>query len=513
VKNDKTFIELCNKIINKMGWSIMAKKLSKQHRFNVMVIWVLSILATTSAFVGNGVTVGIRGLVITFTASIIATFVAFLYIPELIKCIAIPLAPGIACLIFSALSGGLIRVFPIYIVTVCLSAIYFRRDVVLYYGSIFSAILLAGFIVSPQSIVGSLPGAAKEFPSLFAALIGSIIVLTVLTKWGRELIEEALEKGKFAEEISMKLKDNILHIDSIANTLSSSVNNCYIAIKESNEGANSVVQAVRGTASAAEEEANSVLNINEAMADSKNKVTEAYKLSEDIEINFKDTSIKVQKGYSDVVNMSNQMNVIGEAITSAEENVWDLNNKMKDIFSFLSGITQIADQTNLLALNASIEAARAGEHGRGFAVVAEEVRKLAEESNQTAGEIKEIISSVQNSSNLALEKVQKGAMAVKEGNQKVNNVSIVFDSVKESIEFVNKKLTNEYEMMNETITQFEKVQSQLENLASVSEENSATTEEILATMEFQSNSIKEIKSMIEAINDMGNQLKSMLKES
>ena len=79
----------------------------------------------------------------------------------------------------------------------------------------------------------------------------------------------------------------------------------------------------------------------------------------------------------------------------AQAGIDELARKSNEIGGILETITGIADQTNLLALNAAIEAARAGEHGRGFAVVAEEVRKLAEESGESATTIAELVKEIQ----------------------------------------------------------------------------------------------------------------------
>ena len=130
------------------------------------------------------------------------------------------------------------------------------------------------------------------------------------------------------------------------------------------------------------------------------------------------------------------MQVLDESAKGVAEAVTALYESSKRISEIVEMITQIAGQTNLLALNAAIEAARAGEHGRGFAVVAEEVRKLAEQSSISAGEITELITSIQEKAQNAVEVMQAGVAQVQGGTDAVDAAGHTFKEIAAMVERV-----------------------------------------------------------------------------
>lgn len=135
-----------------------------------------------------------------------------------------------------------------------------------------------------------------------------------------------------------------------------------------------------------------------------------------------DTLRYAEQGRAAVSASVASMDTIAERVDGIATRALSLGEKSHEIGRILDVIDDLADQTNLLALNAAIEAARAGEHGRGFAVVASEVRKLAERSQESAGQIQAIVGEIQAETNSTIIASEEGAKEVRAGTALARDV-------------------------------------------------------------------------------------------
>lgn len=168
-------------------------------------------------------------------------------------------------------------------------------------------------------------------------------------------------------------------------------------------------------------------------------------------------------------------------------------------------ITDIAEETNLLSLNASIEAARAGEQGRGFAVVAGQIQKLAEQSNESARQIEEIINLLITDSQKSVETMEEVKLVIEKQNENVENTQVAFRDVKNgidgSIDSIGIILDKTRKLDEARI----KVVDVVQNLTAIAQENAASTEETSA-------SAAEVGAIMASIAENANRLNQIAVE-
>ncbi len=205
-------------------------------------------------------------------------------------------------------------------------------------------------------------------------------------------------------------------------------------------------------------------------------------------------------------NAMDKMNGIEQSVSNSAQVVKKLGENSKQIGQIVESISAIADQTNLLALNAAIEAARAGEAGRGFSVVAEEVRKLAEQSQQSAEEIKQRITVIQGDTEEAVVAMEAGTNEVALGTQAIREVGEQFQDITArvaSIKMEMKEINREVQTVSNGM---QSVVGAMDTIDEVSRATSEETQTISAAAEEQSASSQEIASASHSLADLAAEL-------
>lgn len=287
---------------------------------------------------------------------------------------------------------------------------------------------------------------------------------------------------RVTDNLIQSLKEILNNINITSNTLDEFSNNFNESVDNINDSMSNINSAVGEIANGATSQANETQNASSEVINIGNAIDTTKKKVEDLE-----TSSKKMREYND--NANNTLNELLEISGKTKESVDTVksqteltNSSALEIRKATDLISDIAEQTNLLSLNASIEAARAGEAGKGFAVVAEEIRKLADESQNSAKLITEIVENLINNSNTSVNTMNDVETIINEQNNKLDATKKIFEDVNDEILEVRNiavKITEEISNLNNLKIN---LLNGIESLAAIAEENAASTEETSASM-------------------------------
>ena len=223
-------------------------------------------------------------------------------------------------------------------------------------------------------------------------------------------------------------------------------------------------------------------------------------------INSSDTSLNlVKESISSVEEILKMISELNEIAEESAARIKELEKLSKDIEQFAGVISSISSRTNILSLNASIEAARAGEAGKGFAVVASEIKQLADQSSTNSSEIECSLQALIENYKLIIDKMENTTANIGEQNDKLRETESDFETLNSGIAETTTQIKEINDIVSDINNQREVINEAVLNLSAISEENAASSQEVMA-------SVEELNSIVSIVDDKASELEKMNKE-
>ncbi|AIF50586.1 methyl-accepting chemotaxis protein [Pelosinus sp. UFO1] len=311
--------------------------------------------------------------------------------------------------------------------------------------------------------------------------------------------DEVGQVGDALADMRVSIRNLMKQINDSSEQLAASSEELTASADQSAQAANQVAASITDVAHGAEKQLSVADNTSTVVQQMSVTIQQVAVNANEVSDQSAQAANKANEGNTLVDKAINQMSHIEQTVNTSALVVAKLGERSKEIGQIVDTISGIASQTNLLALNAAIEAARAGEQGRGFAVVAEEVRKLAEQSQDAAKHIAELIGEIQGDTDKAVISMNDGTREVKLGAEVVNDSGRAF----QEIAFLINKVSDQTKEISTAIEQMaingQHIVGSVKQIDELSKKASGEAQTVSAATQEQSASMEEIASSSQAL--------------
>ena len=312
--------------------------------------------------------------------------------------------------------------------------------------------------------------------------------------------------------ITENTKNVIVDIQGSSNKLFDSSTQLSDNINQNVSSSAEVAKAIEGIAIGATSQAQEAEGAVRELSTLGDLIIGSKDVALDVNTSTKEVVDLTEKGKDILEKLEKEFGLNLEIVGQVKNNTEELEEESESVVDILNIISNVASQTNLLALNASIEAARAGEAGKGFAVVAEEIRKLAEETEDATGKISRILGTMTNKIITTNENMNKVDKIVGNVNTYLAETVVSYDNIKDSM----RELMQQFNKLEKALEDVEenktKTFTAIESISAVSEESAASTQQVNASVEEGNASMEEMTRASDEVTTIADEMKTTIEK-